>query len=150
MRTRPELIEGGIDIGRRPGCKAADCVDALLAAWGSRDAEQVAALYGTRVRLRHPMLDSELSGPGVRALSRVLFLAFPNLTFRVVSRAEGSDVAVVEWVASGTQRGEFLGRPATCRQVEIPGVAVLRFRGDVWVEHRDYWDMAKLQRDLWG
>jgi steroid delta-isomerase-like uncharacterized protein len=68
-------------------------------------------------------------GPGLEGLKhilRVMRSAFPDLDFSVKEQiAEGDKVASrFEW--TGTHRGEFLGVPATGRQVRVWGVVIDR------------------------
>jgi steroid delta-isomerase-like uncharacterized protein len=68
-------------------------------------------------------------GPGLEGLKhilRVMRSAFPDLDFSVKEQiAEGDKVASrFEW--TGTHKGEFLGVPATGRQVRVWGVVIDR------------------------
>src|SRR5258708_1595603 len=59
---------------------------------------------------------SESSDPGrvltLFALDRA-FAAVPDFKYRVTSRFASSKWAVIEWVMSGTHKGDFPGIPAT-------------------------------------
>jgi steroid delta-isomerase-like uncharacterized protein len=68
-------------------------------------------------------------GPGLEGLKQILRVmrsAFPDLDFSVKEQiAEGDKVASrFEW--TGTHKGEFLGVPATGRQVCVWGVVIDR------------------------
>ena len=68
-------------------------------------------------------------GPGLEGLKhvvRVMRSAFPDLDFSVKEQvAEGDKVASrFEW--TGTQKGEFMGIPATGRQVRVWGMVIDR------------------------
>ena len=68
-------------------------------------------------------------GPGLEGLKDVLRgmrAAFPDLVFSIEEQvAEGDKVASrFEW--SGTHQGEFLGVPATGRQVRVWGIVIDR------------------------
>src|SRR3954467_9623941 len=68
-------------------------------------------------------------GPGLEGLKhilRVMRSAFPDLDFSVKEQiADGDKVASrFEW--TGTHKGEFLGVPATGRQVRVWGVVIDR------------------------
>jgi steroid delta-isomerase-like uncharacterized protein len=67
--------------------------------------------------------------------------AFPDLTLAVDNLiAEGDDV-VLRWEAHGTHQGEFLGVPATGKEVAISGVLISRFAAGRIV---DDWEIADL------
>lgn len=105
-------------------------IEGLDLAIAAHDAKKLASLYA-------PAGVSETLGPqGFRALTgreaierahTNLFTAFPDLktaTVRVI--AKGS-VAVQEWVATGTQKGDFFGVKASGKPVGFRAASVYRF-----------------------
>jgi steroid delta-isomerase-like uncharacterized protein len=73
-------------------------------------------------------------GPGLEGLKDILRgmrAAFPDLNFAIKEQiTEGDKVASrFEW--TGTHKGEFMGIPATGRQVQVGGIVIDRL-----VEHR--------------
>ncbi len=61
--------------------------------------------------------------------------------------AEGDKVAV-RATMTGTHQGDFMGIPATGKQVTISGIDVTRFHEGQSVEHWGQWDMAALMQQL--
>ena len=68
-------------------------------------------------------------GPGLAGLQDVLRgmrSAFPDLEFVIEEQVAEGDKVVSRFVWTGTQRGEFLGVPATGRRVRVWGVVIDR------------------------
>jgi len=61
--------------------------------------------------------------------------------------AEG-DKVVVRGTMTGTHSAEFMGIPATGKQVKISGIDVTRFHEGQSVEHWGQWDVAGLMQQL--
>ncbi len=70
--------------------------------------------------------------------------AFPNLDVKVNDIIAEGEKAVVHLTLRGTQSGEWNGRPATNRSVEVQGVAVLRIVNGKIVEHSGVIDSGRL------
>lgn len=76
------------------------------------------------------------------------FAAVPGVTIAVTKRIVRGDQLTVEWVASGTQRHDYPGLPATGRSFAIPGVTVVVRRDGKIVRESLYYDMAEVHRQL--
>ena len=90
-------------------------------------------------------------GPGLAGLQDVLRsmrTAFPDLHFAVEEQiTEGDKVATrFEW--TGTQRGEFIGIPATGRSVKVWGVVIDRLVEGRIKDTRIIMDMLGLMMQL--
>ena len=69
-------------------------------------------------------------GPGLSGLKDVLRglrAAFPDMYWSVEEQIEEADRVVTRFVWSGTHRAEFLGVPASGRQVSVWGIVIDRF-----------------------
>ncbi len=72
-------------------------------------------------------------GPGLAGLKDVLrgFLtAFPDIHFDIQEQIAEGDKVVSRFEFTGTHNGEFLGVPATGKQVRVWGTVIDRFAGD--------------------
>jgi steroid delta-isomerase-like uncharacterized protein len=107
-------------------------------------------------RLFHPKYSytggegQRLEGPeaGV-AVARMYTAAFPDLTLEVQRmHAAGEDVAVTEFVARGTHRGEFMGIAPTGRRVEVPVCNVVEVQGGKILAEREYFDTGLVLQQL--
>jgi steroid delta-isomerase-like uncharacterized protein len=120
----------------------------LIEAWNAHDSERAALFYaedyhGTDVSQLQPQV-------GRAARVRVLesyIRAFPDLHFTGDSIVE-DERAVLIWTMSGTQRGAFMGIPATGRFVEVRGVSILTIENGLIARGTNIWDTAGLLRAL--
>jgi carboxymethylenebutenolidase len=76
----------------------------------------------------------------------------PDTTLTPVSRTVGEDQLVDEMIFSFTHTREIPwmlpGIPPTNRRVEVPLVAIVRFRGDKLAHEHIYWDQASVLRQI--
>ena len=71
-------------------------------------------------------------GPGVEGLKDVLrgmHESFPDMKWVVEEQIESEDKVVSRFTWTGTQRGPFLGVPATGRSVTVWGIVIDQFEG---------------------
>jgi len=61
--------------------------------------------------------------------------------------AEGGKV-VMRWTGRGTNRGEFMGIPATGKPVTVTGIDIFRVEGGAIVELWSNWDMMGMMQQL--
>lgn len=74
--------------------------------------------------------------------------AFPDLTAQITQLHVVGDVAIVEFVASGTHLGGMMGMAPTQRKMSMRLCKVLEMRdGKIYAE-REYYDMAHLMQQL--
>jgi predicted ester cyclase len=78
---------------------------------------------------------------GVRQLYKVLRTAFPDFHAKVHWQLVDGDFVTTYKTYRGTHRGEFLGLPPTCREVQFEALDVLRVHHGKFVEH---WGVANL------
>jgi len=98
--------------------------------WGKGNAMIVEELAKDDIHFCYPLTGALDGKEAVRACSKTLFAAFPDIKFSPV----GSFIAEGEWVAGrwrgeGTQTGEFAGIPATGKKVSFTGTTVYRVDG---------------------
>jgi steroid delta-isomerase-like uncharacterized protein len=74
--------------------------------------------------------------------------SFPDWTEEVVDTIADRDRVVVRFRSSGTNLGEFLGRPPTGKHVEIYEAAIFRLRDGKIVEQWVFPDILSMQRQL--
>jgi ketosteroid isomerase-like protein len=110
------------------------------AAWKSRDADAVAALYADDAVYRsHPFRDAQTGHAGVLDYTRWAFSSEEDVDFWFGEPVAHDDRAVVEYWAVILEQG---GHIAT-----LAGAVVLRFADDGRVaEHRDYWAIEEGRR----
>lgn len=67
--------------------------------------------------------------------------ALPDLTVTVEHLLSGADGVAASYVYEGTQRGAYLGQPATGRRLRFTSCDIFRLRGGLIVEH---WGMSDI------
>ncbi len=119
---------------------------------GSGDEEQVERaideFVAPDVRMRTPL---PLDSTGAEAMKEVfgrLHGAFPDLQVEIDDLIAEGDKVVSRNTVTGTHRGEFMGVPATGRQVRYDEIFVVRFADGRVVETWGVVDMASLMRQL--
>jgi steroid delta-isomerase-like uncharacterized protein len=85
----------------------------------------------------------------LRGFVRGAFAVVPDFTYRVTGRVATSQWAALEWVMSGTQRGDFPGIPATGKQFSsVRGTSIIELSAGQIRRQSDYWDGATFMRQV--
>jgi steroid delta-isomerase-like uncharacterized protein len=74
--------------------------------------------------------------------------AFPDLHFAIEDVVTNDDKVVWRCVGTGTQRGEFMGIPATGKTIEVPAIIMSRFENGLWREDHVCWDQLRMLQQL--
>lgn len=74
--------------------------------------------------------------------------AFPDFDVTVEERLAREPVVMIEWTATGTQEGEFVGNPPTGREFEITGVSKILVEDGKIREERLYYDLGEMLEQL--
>ena len=74
---------------------------------------------------------------GVKAFFRMQLAAFPDLRMDVEDVVASGDKVVARVRCTGTNRGEFMGMPATGKSVDVQLIDMFRFGDDGLV--REHW-----------
>ncbi|MEM8843156.1 MAG: ester cyclase [Pseudomonadota bacterium] len=74
--------------------------------------------------------------------------AFPDLRVEILMQIAEDDRVATYWRFSGTQRGAYLGQPATDRRAAWTGVQIDRFMGGKIAESWVVWDFYSLLQEL--
>jgi steroid delta-isomerase-like uncharacterized protein len=92
----------------------------------------------------------EYIGPdGGERFFRPLFDAFPDLFFGWEAFSAEESHVFVEWVATGTHHSEWLGLPATGKEVRIKGSMLFSFGANELINHWHIcWDLLSTMRKL--
>jgi steroid delta-isomerase-like uncharacterized protein len=85
---------------------------------------------------------------GIRAEVKAHRTAFPDWTETVDDVIADGDRVVTRFTSRGTNFGEFLGKPATGKRIEISEACIHRFADGKIVELWVYPDFPSLQRQL--
>jgi steroid delta-isomerase-like uncharacterized protein len=85
---------------------------------------------------------------GMRAVAAMFRSAFPDWHSELGFLVAEGDLVVELFTASGTQRGELFGVPASGREVSLPGINIWRLRQGRIVERWGRLDELSLLRQL--
>jgi steroid delta-isomerase-like uncharacterized protein len=85
---------------------------------------------------------------GVRQFFQMIRTAFPDFTMTMDDMVAEGDRVFIRATMRGTHKGEFMGIPATGRQIEVPTGDFARFEGGKVVEHWGVTDTGKMMQQL--
>jgi len=78
----------------------------------------------------------------------MFYSAFPDLSHSLDEQIAEGDKVVTRWTARGTHRGEFMGIPATDKQITLTGINIYRLVDNKLAESHVNWDMQGLMQQL--
>jgi steroid delta-isomerase-like uncharacterized protein len=85
---------------------------------------------------------------GVKVLTTMLRSAFPDFKATIDDILAEGDKVVIRMTWSGTQKGEFLGVPATGKRVSFGVIDIIRMTNGKCVEHWGQMDSMSLMQQL--
>jgi steroid delta-isomerase-like uncharacterized protein len=85
---------------------------------------------------------------GERMLTQMFFGPFPDSHMAVEDLLAEGDKVAVRTTYTGTHQGEFMGIPATGKQVSIPVINIFRLENGQIVENTPRLDMLGLMQQL--
>lgn len=75
--------------------------------------------------------------------------AFPDLRFKVSRIYQDKDKVIVSWFMQGTNLGGLPGgRPPTNKKINVPGITIYYFNGDLISGHWQVFDKLVMYKDL--
>jgi steroid delta-isomerase-like uncharacterized protein len=118
-------------------------LDRRADAWRRLDAETLAADYAEDAVVESPLAGGTTQGRDqIRQVFQTYFVAFPDLGMDVEEVLVDDQRAAVMATFTGTDRGGFMGMPATGRRVTIPVVFLYEFRDGKIVRDRRVYDFT--------
>ncbi len=90
-------------------------------------------------------------GPGLEGFKQTVEMAlsaFPDVQITLEDLIAEGDKVVARWTGRGTHRGEFMGTPATNKQVTLAGIDIYRYAGGKRVETWRQLDYLGLMQQL--
>ena len=85
---------------------------------------------------------------GVKVLTSMLRSAFPDFKATIDDILAEGDKVVIRMTWSGTQKGEFMGIPATGKSVSFGVIDIIRIAGGKIVEHWGQMDAMRMMQQL--
>ena len=85
---------------------------------------------------------------GLKDVIRMMRIGFPDIHWTVEETIASGDKVVSRFKWTGTQRGEFLGIPATGRKVTVPWVVIDRLNDGKMADSRILMDTLGMMQQL--
>jgi steroid delta-isomerase-like uncharacterized protein len=85
---------------------------------------------------------------GVRQFFEIFRGAFPDLRMSAEDIIAEGDKVVVRAQMQGTQRGEFMGIPATGKRIDLPVIDIMRVQDGKFIEHWGAMDSGMMMQQL--
>ena len=120
-----------------------DVLERRADAWRRLDAETLVADYAEDAVVESPPAGGTTQGRDqIRQVFQTYFVAFPDLGMDVEEVLVDDQRAAVMATFTGTDRGGFMGMPATGRRVTIPVVFLYEFKDGKIVHDRRVYDFT--------
>ena len=122
---------------------AREALEAARQSWNAAGLDGYLQLYDDSIRL-HGYSPEPMDKDAVRDFYAGVFAAFdqPQLEFHEV--LTDGDALTVRFTMTGRHVGDFMGVPATGRDVALQGITIMHFRGGKVVERFSQADMLGL------
>jgi len=118
-------------------------------AWSSHDTEKVLSLFTDDCVYEDVTFGAINRGKKeLRAFADGVFASVPDFKVELTARFVAGSQAGMEWVMSGTHKGDFPGMPATGKRFSIRGVTILELQAGKIRRNSDYWDAASVMRQV--
>jgi steroid delta-isomerase-like uncharacterized protein len=119
------------------------------AAWSSQDTEKLLTLFTGDCLFEDVTFDVVTRGKQeLRGFANGAFAAVPDFKIEVTREFATDQWAAVEWVMSGTHRGDFPGLPATGKRFSVRGTSIFELEGGKIRRESDYWDAATFMKQV--
>ncbi|HUJ76052.1 MAG TPA: ester cyclase [bacterium] len=126
----------------------------LLEGLNARDVTVFDRVYAAQGFVQHQAVGGPAGPADIRAAVKGYFgqrfAAFPDYQVRSDISFGCGDLVCANLIQSGTQRGNYLGVPATGKHVTFNSTDIWRVREGMFVEHWGAADLARLLRQLKG
>jgi len=128
-------------------------LDDCAIAWSSgssNDPELVLALFADECVFEDFTFGVVVRGKEeLRSFVNGAFAAIPDFKYGLRSRFATSQWAVIEWVMSGTHKGDLPGIPATGKRFSsVRGSTILELEAGKIRRESDYWDSATFMNQV--
>ena len=123
--------------------------DNWTAAWSSHNTEELLTLFTDDCVYEDVTFGVVNRGKKeLRAFADGVFAGIPDFKIEVTAQFASGTWASMEWVMSGTHKGDFPGMPATGKRFSTRGVTVLELDAGKIRRNSDYWDAASVMRQV--
>ena len=124
-------------------------LEAWAMAWSSHDTEKVLSLFTDNCVYEDVTFGVINHGKEeLRGFANGVFAGIPDFKVHLTSRFSAGTWAGMEWVMSGTHKGDFPGMPATGKHFSVRGITILELQAGKIRRNSDYWDAAGVMRQV--
>ena len=124
-------------------------LDDWATAWSSHDADKILSLFTDDCVYEDVTFAAINRGKKeLRAFAEGVFAGVPDLKIELTAGFVAGTWGVMEWVMSGTHKGDFPGMPATGKRFSTRGVTILELEAGKIRRNSDYWDAATVMRQV--
>jgi steroid delta-isomerase-like uncharacterized protein len=125
-------------------------LDEWATAWSSHDTEKVLALFTDDCVYEDVTFSVINRGKAeLGAFANGVFAGVPDFKIELTARFVADTWASMEWVMSGTHKGDFPGMPATGKRFSsVRGASIVELQGSKIRRCSDYWDAATVMRQV--
>ena len=124
-------------------------LDDWATAWSSHDTEKVLSIFTDDCVYEDVTFGAINHGKKeLRAFADGVFAGVPDFRVELTARFVADPQAGMEWVMSGTHKGDFPGMPATGKRFSVRGVTIVELQAGKIRRNSDYWDAASVMRQV--
>jgi steroid delta-isomerase-like uncharacterized protein len=124
-------------------------LDDWASAWSSRDPEKMLSLFTDDCVYEDVTFSVINRGKNeLRAFAEGIFAGVPDFKIELTAKFVAGTCGGMEWVMSGTHKGDFPGMPATGKRFSTRGVTILELQAGKIRRNSDYWDAAGVMRQV--
>ena len=118
-------------------------------AWSSHDTKKVLSIFTDDCVYEDVTFGAINHGKKeLRAFADGVFAGVPDFRVELTARFVADPQAGMEWVMSGTHKGDFPGMPATGERFSVRGVTIVELQAGKIRRNSDYWDAASVMRQV--
>jgi steroid delta-isomerase-like uncharacterized protein len=116
--------------------------------WNGADPSELHDIASPDIHFRSSQIPASHGVDAVAQVVHDLRAAFPDGHFSTDELVAEGDTVVNRWTFSGTQQGEWMGQPASGKQVAVNGTATNHLRDGKIVEQLTDWDAMGMMQQL--
>jgi len=117
--------------------------------WNQRKFEVINEIISPSHALQAPNVAGSAVGPDAYKRQVLRFLeGYPDLHWTIEDTIAEEDKVVACWTISGTQRGEYLGIPATNKKVSVDGITIHHIANGKIMDSYSNWDALGMMQQL--
>ncbi len=117
--------------------------------WNNRKLELISEIISPSHALQAPNVAGSAVGPEAYKRQVLRFLeGYPDLHWTIEDTIAEEDKVVACWTISGTQKGEYLGIPATNKKVSVDGITIHHVANGKIMDSYSNWDALGMMQQI--